>query len=252
MTYDEGRAARYDEVHAPRFAEAEAVVDALAALADPGSRVLELGVGTGRLAIPLAARDIEVWGVDNAPAMLDRLQAKPGGDRVHLVVGDFADVDDLVEGSFSLVFVAFNSLFELPTQDAQVRCIEGVARRLNDGGVFVVEALAPDLTRVDQTVSALAIHPDQAVLQATRHDPVSQQVVGADVTVSGDGAVQLSPWSIRYVSVPELDLMARLAGLRLRVRWGGWHGQPFTASSSTHVSVYERPGLRGPNAVGRL
>jgi SAM-dependent methyltransferase len=247
MQYDEARAARYDESHPAQFADAGAAVDVLAALhaeaaerdGAPGA-ALELGVGTGRLALPLAGRGIDVWGIDNSEAMLGRLAAKPGAAAVRIAVGDFADVGDLVESEFSVVFVAFNTLFELPDQPAQVRCLQGVARRLTPGGVFVVEALAPDLTRLEQTVSALAVGADRAVLQATRHDPSTQQVVGTDVAVATDGTVTLSPWVIRYVSVPELDLMAALAGLRLRVRWGGWHRQPFTAASSTHVSVYER------------
>jgi ubiquinone/menaquinone biosynthesis C-methylase UbiE len=242
MAYDEARAARYDEAHAGRFAEAGTVVEALRSLLPPtGGGVLELGVGTGRLAIPLAALDgLEVGGIDDSEPMLGRLLAKPGGERVRTVHGDFSRVDELVNGPFDLVFVAFNTLFELPTQEAQVACVSGVARVLAPGGVFVVEALAPDLTRLEQTVAALLVHPDRAVLQATRHDPVTQQVSGADITIAADGSVALAPWTIRYVSVPELDLMARLAGLRLRDRWGSWHGEPFTAASSIHVSVYER------------
>lgn len=242
MPYDRARAATYDELHTHRFAEADAVADVLAALNAHagGGPVLELGVGTGRLALPLAARGLEVWGVDDSAAMLDRLRAKPGADRVRVVEGDFADAGRLVDPGFTLAFVAFNTLFELGDQDAQVRCLQGVARLLVTGGLLVVEALAPDLTRLEQTVSALAVGPERTVLQATRHDPVSQVVSGADVTVA-DGQVRLSPWSIRYVSVPELDLMARLAGMALRHRWGGWHREPFTASSSSHVSVYVVP-----------
>jgi ubiquinone/menaquinone biosynthesis C-methylase UbiE len=241
MPYDVARAASYDEAHAHQFAQADVVADALVALNANagGGPVLELGVGTGRLALPLAARGVEVWGVDNSDAMLARLRAKPGADAIQVVAGDFADVGQLVKGEFTLAFVAFNTLFELPSQGAQLSCLQGVASVLADGGLLVVEALAPDLTRLEQTVSALTVGPDRAVLQATRHDPVTQVVNGADVTVTG-GGVQLSPWSIRYVSVPELDLMARLAGFGLRHRWGGWHREPFTAASSTHVSVYER------------
>jgi len=240
MAYDEARAARYDDAHAARFAEAGTAVTALLGLVPAPARILELGVGTGRLALPLAATGADVWGVDASEPMLARLRAKPGADRVHAVAGDFTTPDDLVEGPFDLAFVAFNTLFELPTQDAQVRCLVGVARLLGPAGVFVVEALAPDLTRLEQTVSALAVGGDAAVLQATRHDPTTQQVSGADLTVTATGEVSMSPWSIRYVSVPELDLMARLAGLRLRTRWGSWHREPFTPASTSHVSVYER------------
>ncbi|MFP5319182.1 MAG: class I SAM-dependent DNA methyltransferase [Acidimicrobiia bacterium] len=242
MAYDEARAARYDDAHAARFAEAGMVATALLGLlpAGAGGRILELGVGTGRLAIPLAATGAEVWGIDASEPMLARLRAKPEAARVHAVAGDFTAPDEVVEGPFDLAFVAFNTLFELATQDAQLRCLAGAARLLSPGGVFVVEALAPDLTRLEQTVAALAVGGDSAVLQATRHDPATQQVVGADVTVTTGGAVSMSPWSIRYVSVPELDLMARLAGLRLRTRWGGWHREPFSSASTTHVSVYQR------------
>jgi SAM-dependent methyltransferase len=242
--YDDLRAARYDEGHRHAFALAESTAGALAGLharaaARDGraGRVLELGVGTGRLALPLAARGLEVWGVDDSPAMLERLRAKPGGDAVRLVAGDFADVGGLVEGRFSLVFVAYNTLFELPTQDAQVRCVAGVAQVLTPGGLFAVEALAPDVTRLDQTVAATALDPGRLVLQATRHDPATQVVTGHDVTVTAAG-VELSPWTIRYATAAEIDLMARLAGLRLLDRWGSWHGEPFAAASPVHVSVY--------------
>ena len=246
MEYDESRAAGYDAAHAARFAEAEKVVDALVGLLPPGGghhrrRALELGVGTGRLAIPLAARGVDVTGIDDSEPMLDRLRHKHGGDKVTLVAGDFTDVGELVEGRFDVVFVAFNTLFELHDQESQVQCVDGVAQHLAPGGVFVVEAIAPDLTRLEQTLTTLAVNERQAVLQATRHDPETQQVHGADVTIATDGSVRAVAWSIRYVSVPELDLMARLAGLRLRHRWGGWHGEPFTATSAVHVSVYERP-----------
>ena len=242
MKYDESRAAGYDTAHAARFAEAESVVDTLAGLlpASRRRRALELGVGTGRLAIPLAARNVDVTGIDSSQPMLDRLAHKHGGDGVHAVKGDFTDVAGLVRGPFDLAYVAFNTLFELPDQEAQVQCVGGVAEVLAPHGVFVVEAIPPDLTRLEQTLTALAVNERQAILQATRHDPESQHVSGADVTISTDGSVRAVPWTIRYVSVPELDLMARLAGLRLRHRWGSWHREPFTATSAVHVSVYER------------
>ena len=235
MAYDDARAAGYDRDHASRFAEAPAAVDALASLG--GRRVLELGVGTGRLALPLAARGLEVWGVDNSPAMLAQLRNKPGADGIHLVEGDFSDVSVLVEGPFDLAFVAFNTLFELPTQEAQVGCFAGVASVLAPTGAFVVEAFVPDVTQLDQSVAVTEIGDDHVRLAATRHDPPKQRTVTQYMTVRA-GGVELDAWTIRYATVPELDLMARLAGLRLRERWGGWHREPFTASSSRHVSVY--------------
>ncbi len=238
MAYDESRAAGYDRAHAARFADAGAAVATLAALA-PGGRALELGVGTGRLAIPLAGQGLEVWGVDSSPAMLARLRAKPGGDRVHAVEGDFARAESLVDGEFDLAFIAFNTLFELQTQDAQVQCLAGVARRLRPGGALVIEAFVPDVTQLDQSVAVTEIGDDFVRLAATRHDPPTQTTVTQYMIVRA-GAVELDAWSIRYATVPEIDLMAQLAGLRRRDRWGGWRRQPFTAASSTHVSVYEK------------
>ena len=239
MDYDERRAEGYDRRHAARFAEAETTADLLAALVEPPARVLELGVGTGRLALPLAARGFEVHGVDSSPAMLARLRAKPGGDAVGVVEGDFADVGTIVEGEYDLVLLAFNSLFELLDQDAQCRCVAGAVARLGAGGVFVLEALAPELTRLEQSLTVTSIAPQEVVLQATSHDPLSQVVRGHDVVLT-EAEVRLLPWAIRYASVPEVDLMARLAGLELRDRWGGWEREPFTAASSRHVSVYSR------------
>lgn len=248
MDYDKQRADGYDRRHAARFAEADATAAFLAgqagAVADAAgspTRVLELGIGTGRLALPLAARGTDVCGIDASPAMLERLRAKPDGDAIPVVVGDFADAGSLVEGTFALVFVAFNSLFELPDQDAQCRCFAGVAQRLVPGGRFVVEALAPELTRLDRSLTVMSQSDTEVVLQATSHDPLTQVVTGHDVVLSPTDGVRLLPWSIRYASVPEVDLMARLAGLELVERWGGWHREPFTAASSRHVSVYRSP-----------
>ncbi len=238
MRYDDRQAQAYDERYADRFAEVAPLVEFLAALGSPGP-VLELGVGTGRLALPLAERGLEVHGVDASQPMLDRLRAKPGGDRVRVVVGDFADVATLVHRQYRLVFVAFNTLFELESQEDQLRCFAGVAGHLAPGGAFVVEAFAPDLTRLDQHLSVANLGADEVGLQATRHDPLTQRVTGPSVSIT-DAGVALWPWAIRYASVPELDLMALLAGLRLRERWSGWERQPFTAGSPRHVSVYER------------
>ena len=247
MPYDEAGAERYDERHRRRFEDAHHAVEVLAGLhaeaaardGSPGA-ALELGVGTGRLAIPLASRGIEVWGIDNSEPMLNRLRAKPGAEAIRVVTGDFADLTGIPQAQrFSLAYVAFNTLFELPSQAEQIGCLQEVQRRLTGGGMLLIEALAPDLTRLDETLHALSVDGDEVVLQATRHDPATQRVTGADIVVTATG-IRLSPWTIRYASVPELDLMGRLAGLRLRCRWGGWHREPFAAASSSHVSVYER------------
>jgi trans-aconitate methyltransferase len=239
VLYDDRQASAYDARYADRFAEVAPIVEFLAALAAPGP-VLELGIGTGRLALPLLGRGVDVHGIDSSQAMVERLRAKTGGDRCQVAIGDFAGVDDIVQGEYPLVFVAFNTLFELESQEDQVRCFTGVARHLSPGGAFVVEAFAPDLTRLDQHLSVALLQADEVRLQATRHDPLTQRVTGQSVSIT-DGGVALWPWAIRYASVPELDLMARLAGLRLRERWSGWGREPFTAASPRHVSVYERP-----------
>ncbi len=241
MPYDEARAARYDRAYPDAFARADAIVDALSALAGPPpARLLELGIGTGRLALPLAERGYEMEGIDDSEPMVARLRAKPGGADLPVVLGTFANVDELVRGRFRLVFVAYNTLFELQSQDEQVRCFSGGARHLAPGGLFVVEAFVPDLTRLEQAVHAASVTDDHLRLSATRHDPLTQQAVTQNLWISSAG-IQLEPSTIRYATVPELDLMARLAGLRLAHRWGGWAGEPFTAASASHVSVYEPP-----------
>jgi SAM-dependent methyltransferase len=202
--------------------------------------VLELGVGTGRLALPLAARGVEVHGIDASERMVARLRSKPGGERLPVTVGDFTDV--AVAGRFQLVFVAFNTFFALLTQDAQVRCMAGVAGRLLPGGAFVVEAFVPDLTRFDhgQEVSAVEVGLDRVRLDVARHDPVNQRVDSQHLEL-GPGGIRCDPVRVRYAWPGELDLMARLAGLALEERWAGWRREPFTAASAQHVSVYRKP-----------
>src|SRR5437868_1724208 len=201
---------------------------------------LELAIGTGRIALPLAARGIRVDGIDLSPAMVAKLRAKPGGDQIAVTMGDFADVP--VQGTYRLVFVVFNTLFNLLSQDDQVRCFENVAAHLTDDGSFVVEAFVPTfLTRLrtDQYVDAEAIGVDEVRLDVGRHDPVTQRLDESHVVLSRAG-VRLYPIVTRYAWPSELDLMARIAGLRLKDRWAGWNREPFTATSSTHVSVYGR------------
>jgi SAM-dependent methyltransferase len=236
VEYDEARAAAYDGARSDRDAEAPVVADVIAGLARGGA-VLELGVGTGRLAIPLVDRGIDVTGIDNSPAMLDRLLAKT--ERVRVVKGDFADPAALVDGPFAVVLIATSTLFELDDQDAQLSCLAGARALLADDGVVVVEAFAPDVTRADQSLSVVSAGSDRVTMRAVRHDPMTQVVEGSDVLIEGD-RVRLVPYRIRYITVPELDLMARLAGLCVRDRWGGWHHQPFTLASDSHVSVYEQ------------
>lgn len=234
--FDERVAEFYDDIS--RREDTPATVAFLERLAG-GGPALELGIGTGRVALPLAARGIRVDGIDISPAMVAELRAKPGGDRLSVTVGDFADVP--VPGTYALVFVVFNSLCNLGTQDEQVRCFENVANHLDEGGSFVVEAFVPqpDWLRDGQYVHAEAVGADEVRLDVCRVDAVAQRLDESHVVLSSEG-VRLHPVVTRYVWPSELDLMARIAGLRLKERWAGWSGEPFTAGSHTYVSVYER------------
>ncbi len=235
-TYGEHIADVYDEWY-PLPDATDATVEFLARHAATG-RVLELAIGTGRVALPLAAKGLEVHGIDASESMVARLRAKPGGADISVTIGDFADVD--VEGTFSLVYVVFNTFWALLTQDDQVRCFANVARHLSDDGVFVIEAAVPDPARFDrgQRASSTDVELDHVVLEASRHDATNQRVDSHHVVLSEKG-IKLYPVRVRYVWPSELDLMARLAGLRLRERWGGWAKEPYEAGLR-HVSVFER------------
>ena len=238
-TYGELIAEVYDELYAERFGEqAEEIATALAGLAR-GGRALELGIGTGRIALPLQARGIEVQGIDSSAQMVTKLRAKPGGERIPVTIGDFADMG--VEGEFSVVFVVFNTFFGLLSQEEQVRCFRNVSKHLAADGVFVIEAFVPDQTRHvrGQSTSVTRVEADSVGLDVSRHDPVTQRVASQHLLISESG-VRLYPVQLRYAWPTELDLMAQLAGLRLRERWGGWKGERFTATSGSHVSIYER------------
>ena len=241
-TYGDRIAEVYDELYGSLASPAllDPMVDVLADLAGGGG-ALELGIGTGRIALPLAVRGVEVHGIDASVAMVDKMRRKPGGDRIPVTLGDFADVE--ADRCFSLVYVVFNTFFALLSQEAQVRCFGNVASRLSDGGVFLVEAFAPDLTRFErgQNIQAGIVETDQVSIHLSRHDVVAQTVATSHMYIAESG-VHLYPVKLRYVWPSELDLMARLAGMRLRSRWGDWQGGPFTASSTNHVSVYKLAG----------
>jgi SAM-dependent methyltransferase len=237
-TYGEHVADHYDDWYAEYDA---AMIDVLAELAH-GGRALELGIGTGRIALPLAARGVEVHGIDASPKMVERLRVKPGGAQVPVTFGDFADVN--ADGTFDLVFVVFNTFFALLTQADQVRCFRNVAAHLNPGGVFALEAFVPDVTRFDpygSTNKPTRVTNDRVELDVSQHDAAAQHVTSQKVVLT-DGQVRLYPIQIRYAWPAELDLMAQLAGLRLRARWAGWQREPFNAQSGKHVSLYERIG----------
>ena len=236
-TYGERVANDYDDWYKDFDRDA---ITLLTELARDG-RALELGIGTGRIALPLMEKNVEVHGLDASPSMVDRMRAKLNGDRVPLNFGNFADV--AVDGQFALVYVVFNTFFALSSQDEQVRCFQNVATHLTPGGCFLIEAFVPDLTRFDrgQTVSATNVTTDNVDLDVSQHDPVTQRVVSQKVFIK-DGSIRLYPIEIRYAWPSELDLMAKLAGLRLRQRWGNWQREPFTSASTKHISVYERAG----------
>ena len=227
----------YDE-HYEDHLDTEGAVSRLAELAD-GGPVLELGVGTGRLALPLAERGLEVHGIDSSEAMLDRLRGKPGAERLTLSTGDFVETD--VPGPFGLAILAFNTIFALPDQDAQVRCFEATGRRLRPGGRFVIEAWVPQLERftTGSAVSVRILRDDRVSLDVARIDPVQQRMETTQVSFR-DGDVRLFPANHRYAWPSELDLMARLGGMGLESRHQDWRLTPFNAHSTTHISVYRK------------
>lgn len=240
-TYGDGFADVYDEWYGDA-SEAAAVVDALVALTGAGP-VLELGIGTGRLALPLSERGLEVHGIDASPAMVERLRAKPGGTALAVTIGDIADVAVEVPGGFGLVLAAYNTLFNLTSAGAQRRCLANASRCLRPGGAVVVEAFvpSPDPDGPTGDVTASVVEAGRVVLQVTRRHPQTQTVEGSVVSITEEG-IRLRPWHIRYAWPDELDLMAEAAGLELTERWADWRGQPFGPESTNHVSVYRRPG----------
>jgi SAM-dependent methyltransferase len=243
MSFGEDHAEEYDDLQrfskTPSRSDRAAAVTFLEKLSGRGP-ALELAIGTGWIALPLAARGIRVDGVDISPAMVDRLRAKKCGDQISVTIGDFADVP--VPGTYRLIFVVANTLFNLLTQDDQVRCFENVAAHLTDDGSFVIEVFHPGYLyrlRDHQYVDAEAVEIDEVRLDVARHDPVKQLLEESHVSLSSEG-VRLNPIVTRYAWPSELDLMARIAGLRLKERWGGWDREPFTSTSSNCVSVYGR------------
>ncbi|HEY3485141.1 MAG TPA: class I SAM-dependent methyltransferase [Ilumatobacteraceae bacterium] len=237
-SYGDAFADVYDEWY-EGISDVPSSVRDLAALAG-GGRVLELGVGTGRLAIPLAATGLEVHGVDTSAAMLDRLREKDPDGSVIAHLGDM--VDDLPDGPFTLAFVAYNTLFNLTESERQARCVEEVAARLSPGGHFVVEAFVPeDPPRRGSDISVRSLSADRLVLSASLHDPDAQRAEGQFVELTAAGGVRMRPWSIRYATPAQLDEMAAGAGLTLTARWRGFDDHVFDEHSEHHVSVYARP-----------
>jgi SAM-dependent methyltransferase len=233
-TYGDLIADLYDELYAEM--DPGAAVELLAGLAGSG-RALELGIGTGRVALPLSARGVHVEGIDSSEAMVAHLRGKPGGHAIKVHFGNYADVK--VEGEFSLVYVPFTTLFALEFQEEQLRCLSNVSAHLGAGGHFVMDAFVPDPARFrdHQSSTVRTITSDSMLLDVALHDPVAQRVDSSHVVVR-DGTVRLVPVRVRYCWPSELDLMARLAGLRLESRFADYAGSAFGRDSMRHVSVY--------------
>ena len=235
--FDEKVAATYDgDVDAFSPDAVDPVVNFLADLAG-GGRALEFGVGTGRIALPLAEKGVEVHGIDLSKAMLDKLAEKPGGDRIPVTQGDFAVTS--CGGSFSLVYLIFNTIMNLTTQEAQVSCFQNAASHLDPGGSFVIEVMTPALQRIPfgETNHVFDFRNDHWGIDT--YDVVSQTLTSHHMKVR-DQQAELSSTPFRYVWPSELDLMARIANLKLKARWGGWRKEPFTNTSRYHVSVWEK------------
>lgn len=232
-TYGDRIAPVYDEW----FGEYDpAIVDVLGEFAK-GGRALELGIGSGRIAPPLQSQGIEVKGIDASEAMIARLKSKPGGADIQVKLGDFADVD--VAGPFELIFVVFNTFFALGTQEEQVQCFKNVTNQLTPDGVFLIEAFVPDMARYidQQTVRVSSLEMDEVHLEASQLDMLNQQVSSQHIVLSKEG-MKMYPVKLRYAWPAELDLMAKLANLTLKERWGSWGKEPFTNETKRHISVY--------------
>src|SRR5215210_3891847 len=237
--FDERVAARYDESSGEMFDPAviEPVVDFLAELAGSG-RALELGIGTGRIALPLAQRGVPVHGIELSQAMVARLRAKPGGEDIGVTIGDFATTS--VDGTFSVAYLVFNTISNLTTQAAQVACFRNVAAHLEPGGYFVIEVGVPDLQRLPPGETLLPLYVSETRWGFDEYDVARQGLTSHHFEIVG-GRVERLSIPFRYAWPSELDLMAELAGMRLRDRWSGWKREPFTSESRKHVSVWERP-----------
>lgn len=235
-TYGDQMADIYDQIQGER--DAPAAVEFLSRLAKQGP-ALELGIGTGRLALPLAARGISVHGIEASPAMIAQLRSKPGGDNISVVLGDFEDLP--VEGSFRLIFAVFGTFFCLTSQESQVHCFQKVSQHLTDDGLFVLEASVPDFTGFtrNQNVRVSSMELERVIVTVSKHDPVNQRTATQHIVVTPNGT-RLMPVYVRYAWPSELDLMAQMAGLVLKERWADWHQTPFTDSSNNHISVYAK------------
>jgi ubiquinone/menaquinone biosynthesis C-methylase UbiE len=246
-TYGDRIAEVYDSLHPGELLDTDSTVRFLAARAGSGP-VLELAIGTGRVALPLVQRGLEVHGIDASEGMVSKLRAKPGGRDVPVVLGDFKDVP--IEGRFSLIYLTFNTIYALTTQEDQATCLRNVAEHLTDEGVFVLDGFYPDTSRFqrNQVTNVNEVEVDRVFLDVSRHDPLAQTISSQHLVITSKG-IEMYPVHLRYIWPSELDLMARLAGLELKQRFAGYSEQPFTSTSGAHVSVYGRPTARSSTAT---
>jgi SAM-dependent methyltransferase len=237
--FDERVAARYDESESELFTPAavDPVVDRLAELAG-GGRALELGIGTGRIALPLARRGVAVHGIDLSRAMVSKLRAKPGGAEIPVVIGDFATTT--LDGAFSLAYLVFNTISNLTTQAAQVACFRNVAAHLDPGGCFVIEVDIPGLRQLPPGETIRAFHVSETRWGIDEYDVATQGLKSHHFSIV-DGQLERVAVPFRYTWPSELDLMAELAGMSLRERWSGWNREPFTSDSRKHISLWKKP-----------
>jgi SAM-dependent methyltransferase len=240
--FDSRVAATYDETAAELFdpAVVEPTVDFLVELAGTG-RALELGIGTGRIALPLAARGVPVHGIELSRAMTERLHEKPGGKGIGVTIGDFATakVDPLVDGTFRVAYLVRNTIMNLTTQAAQVACFRNVAAHLAPGGCFVIEVIVPGLQRLPPGETFQVFHVSDSHWGIDEYDVANQGLISHHLRII-DGRLDRQSIPFRYAWPAELDLMAQVAGMRLRDRWAGWKREPFTSDSRQHVSVWEK------------
>ena len=236
--YFDARAEQYDADSTDMFDPAvlEPAVSFLADLAGTGA-ALELGIGTGRIAVPLSRRGVNVHGIDLSPAMVAQLRAKPGAEDISVTIGDFATTR--VDGTFTLAYLVFNTIMNLTTQHEQVQCFQNVAAHLEPGGCFVIEVGVPDLQRLPPGETIRPFHVSPTRLGFDEYDVTAQGLISHHYWLV-DGQVETFSMPFRYVWPAELDLMARLAGMSLRERWNDWSRAPFTSTSTTHVSVWEK------------
>ncbi|MGI8789401.1 MAG: class I SAM-dependent DNA methyltransferase [Actinomycetota bacterium] len=241
--FDEHVAARYDESGeiAEMFdpAVVDPVIDFLVEIAGSG-RALELGIGTGRIALPLRRRGVPVHGIELSKAMAARLRSKPGGEEIGVTIGDFATTT--VDGTFSVAYLVFNTILNLTTQAAQIQCFRNVAAHLEPGGCFVIEVGVPELQRLPPGETIRAFHVSETSWGLDEYDVAMQGLTSHHFEIV-DGRVEQNSVPFRYAWPSELDLMAQLAGMKLRERWSGWKREPFTSDSRKHVSVWEKPAV---------